>query len=147
VTAAEADGLAQSIPAWPPFADTVPALRRIHSRYKLAIASNIDDDLFAESALHLQIPFDAIVTAAQVRSYKPAHNHFDELLRRIAIPRERLLHVAESLYHDVVPVCSLGIATVWVDRRKGKAAASKLVEAQADLEVPDLSVLSDLAVG
>ncbi len=114
----------------------------------MAIVSNIDDDLFAASARHVQVPFDTVVTAEQVRSYKPSLNHFEELLRRIAAPRDRLLHVAESLYHDVVPAGSLGIATVWVNRRKGKpAAASKLVEARADLEVPDLSVLSDLAVG
>jgi 2-haloacid dehalogenase len=148
VSGAEANGLAASIPTWQPFADTVPALRRLHSRYKLAIVSNIDDDLFAESARHLQIPFDAVVTAQQVRGYKPSLNHFEELLRRIAVPRDRLLHAAESLYHDVVPAGSLGIATVWVNRRKGKpAAASKLVAAQPDLEVSNLAALSDLAVG
>ena len=148
VTVAEADGLAASIPTWQPFADTIPALRRLHSGYKLAIVSNIDDDLFADSASLLQIPFDAVVTAEQVHSYKPSLNHFEELLRRIAVPGDRLLHVAESLYHDVVPAGSLGIATVWVNRRKGKpAAASKLVAAQPDLEVPDLAALADLAVG
>ena len=145
VTAAQADGLAQSVPSWPPFADTVPALQRLHSRYKLAIVSNIDDDLLAESALHLQVPFDAIVTAEQVCSYKPALGHFETLLRRIAVPRERLLHIAESLYHDVVPARSLGIATVWVNRRKGRpAAASKLVAARPDLEVSNLAALADL---
>jgi 2-haloacid dehalogenase len=146
VTVAEADGLAASISTWLPFADTIPALRRLQARYKLAIVSNIDNDLFAYSARHLQVPFDVVVTAEQVRSYKPSLPHFDELLRRIAVPRQRLLHVAESLYHDVVPAASLGIATVWVNRRKGKpAAASKLVAAQPDLEVPDLAVLADLA--
>jgi 2-haloacid dehalogenase len=146
VTAAEADGLAQSIRTWQPFADTVPGLRRLQSRYRLAIVSNIDDDLFADSARHLQVPFDAIVTAEQVRSYKPSLNHFHALLQRIAVPPERLLHVAESLYHDVVPGSSLGIATMWVNRRKGKpAAASKLVAAQPDLEVPNIGKLADLA--
>lgn len=148
VTAAEAAGLSESIRTWQPFADTVPGLHRLHSRYKLAIVSNIDDDFFADSARHLQVPFDAVVTAQQVRSYKPSLNHFDELLRRIAVPRERLLHVAESLYHDVVTARSLGIATVWVNRREGKtAAASKLVAAQPDLEVPDIGQLADLALG
>jgi 2-haloacid dehalogenase len=148
VSVAEAGGLAASIPTWQPFADTVPALRRLHSRYKLAIVSNIDDDLFAESARHLQVPLDAVVTAEQVRNYKPSLNHLEELLRRVAVPRERLLHVAESLYHDVVPARSLGIATVWVNRRKGKpAAASKRVAAQPDLEVSDLGALADLALG
>ena len=148
VTAAEADGLAQSIWTWQPFADTVPGLHRLHTRHKLAIISNIDDDLFAGSARHLQLSFDAVITAQQVRSYKPALNHFNALLRRIAVPPERLLHVAESLYHDVVPAQSLGIAAVWVNRRQGKAAAaSKLVAAQPDLEITGLGQLADLALG
>ena len=68
-------------------------------------------------------------------------------MRRYKIPRERLLHVAESLYHDVVPAHALEIATVWVNRRQGKeAAATKLVEAHPDLEVPDIGKLADLAV-
>ena len=143
----EADGLAESIRDWKPFADTVAGLRRLHSRYKLAVLSNIDDDLFAYTALKLQVPFDAVVTAQQVHSYKPSLNNFEALLRRIAIPRERLLHVAESLYHDVAPAHSLGIATVWVNRRQGRTAtASKLAEAMPDLEVPDVGTLAELAV-
>jgi 2-haloacid dehalogenase len=144
----EAAGLAESIATWRPFADTLPALRRLDTRYKLAILSNIDDDLFVASASQLQVPFDAVVTAQQVASYKPSLSNFEELLRRIAVPRDRLLHVAESLYHDVGPARSLGIATVWVNRRQGKAAAaSKLTEARPDVEVANLSQLADLAAG
>ncbi len=119
VTPSEAAGLAESIRNWQPFADTVPGLRRLHSRYKLAILSNIDDDLFAHSARKLEVPFDCVVTAQQVGAYKPSLKNFDMLLARLAIPRERLLHVAESLYHDVGPANSLGIASVWVNRRRG----------------------------
>lgn len=145
VTEAEAAGLADSIRDWEPFADTVPALHCLHSGYKLAILSNIDDDLFAYSARKLQLPFDCVVTAQQVRSYKPSLNNFEVLLRRLGIPRARLLHVAESLYHDVGPARSLGIVTVWVNRRQGKAAATKLTEAQPDIEVPDVGKLAELA--
>jgi 2-haloacid dehalogenase len=146
VTEAEAAGLADCNPGWEPFADTVPALHRLHSRYKLAILSNIDGDLFAYSARKLQIPFDCVVTAQQARSYKPSLRNFEMLLERLAIPRDRLLHVAESLYHDVGPARSLGIATVWVNRRQGKAsAASKLAEARPDVEVPDVGRLAELA--
>ncbi len=120
VSESEANGLAESIRGWQPFSDTVAGLRRLHFRYKLAVLSNIDDDLFAGTAPKLEVPFDAVVTAQQVHSYKPSLNNFEALLRRYAIPRERLLHVAESLYHDVVPAQSLGIATVWVNRRQGK---------------------------
>jgi 2-haloacid dehalogenase len=147
VSAADADGLAESIRGWQPFADTVPALRRLQARYKLAVLSNIDDNLFAYTAPKLAVGFDAVVTAQQVYSYKPSFNNFEALLRRFKIPRERLLHVAESLYHDVVPAHVLEIATVWVNRRQGKeAAATKLVEAHPDLEVPNIGRLAELAV-
>jgi len=143
----EADGLAESIRDWKPFADAAAGLGRLHSRYKLAVLSNIDDDLFAYTAPKLRVPFDAVVTAQQVHSYKPSLNNFEALLRRIAIPRERLLHVAESLYHDVAPAHSLAVCTVWVNRRKGKAtAASKLADAKPDLQVPDIGKLAELAV-
>jgi 2-haloacid dehalogenase len=146
VSDAEADGLAESIRSWQPFADIVPALCRLHSRYKLAVLSNIDDDLFAYTAPKLEVHFDAVVTAQQVHSYKPSFNNFEALMRRLPIPRERLLHVAESLYHDVVPAHALEIATVWVNRRQGKTgAATKLVEAHPDLEVKDIGELAELA--
>lgn len=147
VSESEAHGLAESIRDWQPFSDAVAGLLRLHSRYRLAVLSNIDDDLFAYTAPKLEVPFDAVVTAQQVHSYKPSRNNFEALLRRNAIPRERLLHVAESLYHDVVPARSLDIATVWVNRRHGKAAAaSKLVAAKPDLEVPDVGRLAEMAV-
>ncbi len=146
VSEAEASGLAESIHNWQPFADTVAGLRRLHSRYKLAILSNIDDDLFAWSAAKLEVPFDCVVTAQQARSYKPSLRNFETLLERIAVPREHLLHVAESLYHDVAPARSLGIATVWVNRRQGRqAAATKFVEACPDVEVATISALADAA--
>jgi 2-haloacid dehalogenase len=143
----EADGLAESIRRWQPFDNTVAGLQRLRSRYKLAVLSNIDDDLFAYTAPKLDVRFDAVVTAQQVHSYKPSLNNFEALLRRYAIPRESLLHVAESLYHDVVPAHALEIATVWVNRRQGKeAAASKLANVKPDLEVPDVGRLAELAV-
>src|SRR5271165_2071358 len=143
----EADGLAESIRSWQPFGDTVAGLQRLHSRYKLAVLSNIDDDLFAYTAPKLEVRFDGVVTAQQVHSYKPSLNNFEALLRRYAIPRERLLHVAESLYHDVAPAHSLGIRTVWVNRRQGKeSAASKLADVQPDLELLDIGQLAQLAL-
>lgn len=147
VSSAEANGLAESIRGWHPFGDTVPALLSLQSRYKLAVLSNIDDDLFAYTAPKLGVCFDAVVTAQQVRSYKPSFNNFEALLRRYQIPRERLLHVAESLYHDVVPAYALEISTVWVNRRQDKAAAAtKFVAAHPDLEVPNVGTLAAMAL-
>jgi 2-haloacid dehalogenase len=143
----ELDGLANSIRKWVPFPDTVPALKRLKSRYNLAILSNIDDDLFAFTAPKLGVQLDCVVTAQQVQSYKPSVRNFETLLDRLGVEKGRLLHVAESLYHDVVPAHALGIATVWVNRRQGRpAAATKLVAAQPDLEVPTVCALADLAV-
>ena len=142
----EARGLADSIRDWEPFADTVAALRRLRSRYKLAVLSNIDDDLFALTAPKLGIELDALVTAQQAGSYKPSLRNFESLLNRLQMDKSKLLHVAESLYHDVAPARSLGIATVWVNRRQGRpAAATKLIAEQPDVEVATVGELADLA--
>jgi 2-haloacid dehalogenase len=132
--------LPESLKTWQPFPDTLPALRRLKSRYKLAIISNIDDDLFAASEKLLEVPFDHVVTAQQVGAYKPSLRNFEVALERMVIPRERLLHVAESLFHDVAPARRLGIASVWVNRRaaKGGVAASGTADVQPDLTVTDL---------
>jgi 2-haloacid dehalogenase len=143
----EANGLAASIANWKPFPDTVHGLRRLKSRYRLAILSNIDDDLFAFTAKRLQVTFDLIVTAQQVRSYKPSHRNFETLLEQTGASRGALLHTAESLYHDVIPAHELGIATVWVNRRQGKAAAAtKAVEARPDFEVANVEELAELVL-
>jgi 2-haloacid dehalogenase len=148
VTDDEANGLAESIRQWEPFPDTVHALAHLKSRYKLAILSNIDDDLFASTAAKLGVQLDQVVTAQQVQSYKPSLRNFETLLDRLGIEKDRLLHVAESLFHDVAPAHAMGIATVWVNRRQGRpAAATRLVAAQPDLEVPTVAALADLAVG
>jgi 2-haloacid dehalogenase len=148
VSHSEIHGLAESVRHWDPFPDTVSALKRLKSRYKLAILSNIDDDLFAFTAPKLDVQLDCVVTAQQVRSYKPSFRNFETLRDRLGVEKGRLLHVAESLYHDVAPAHELGIATVWVNRRQGRAAAAtRLIEAHPDLEVPTVAALADLAVG
>jgi 2-haloacid dehalogenase len=145
ITASQATGLAESIRDWQPFADATSGLKRLQARYKLAILSNIDDDLFAHSAVKLQLSFDCVVTAQQLGSYKPSLDNFKALLQRLGIGRAGLLHAAESLYHDVSPAGSLGIATVWVNRRQGKpAAATKTAVAQPDLEVSTIAELAQL---
>ena len=145
VSPEETAGLAQSIRGWRPFADTVPALQRLKTRYKLAVLSNIDDDLFAFTAPKLGVELDLVVTAQQVQSYKPSLRNFEILLQHLPVDKHRLLHAAESLYHDVVPAHTLGITTAWVNRRQGKpSAATRLVDAQPDIEVPTVGALADL---
>ncbi|MCU1287192.1 MAG: haloacid dehalogenase, type [Acidobacteriales bacterium] len=147
-TEKELSSLAESIRDWQPFPDTVPALRKLKSKYKLAIISNIDDDLFAHSARHLEVPFDHVITAEQVGSYKPSHRNFQTALNRIGLPKEKILHVAESIFHDVIPARELGLRSVWVNRRaaRGGVGASMNAVGTPDLEVPDLETLAGLAV-
>jgi 2-haloacid dehalogenase len=148
-SSAEIRSLHESVRAWAPFPDTVPALRELQKRYRLVVISNIDDDLFAEARKHLGVEFDGVITAEQARSYKPSVNNFQMALRSFAITPDRLLHAAQSVYHDVVPARSLGISTVWVNRKSARpgigavrASAVPDSEKRADLEVPDLAGLA-----
>lgn len=147
ISDAEAAGLAESIAQWKPFPDTLPGLRDLGTQFRLAILSNIDDDLFALTAKHLKIPFDLVVTAQQARGYKPSRHNFEILLERLSVAKEKLLHAAESLYHDVAPARELGIATLWVNRRQGRAAAaSRLADVKPDFEVANIQQLARLAL-
>lgn len=145
-TPAEVDSLAESLPNWRPFPDTVEALRALKRRFKLAIISNVDDELFASSARHLGVEFDWVITAEQAGSYKPELEIFKFALRRIGLPPERILHVAQSIYHDIIPAKKLGLATVWVNRSKGREGfgATPRAHGEPDLEVPDLGRLVSL---
>ncbi len=143
----DADLLLDSLPKWRPFPDTVDALRRLKQRYRLAVISNTDDDLFAQTAFSLEVPFDFVITAEQVRSYKPSARNFDRALEAFGIPKECWLHAAQSRFHDVAPARELGISTVWVNRRAGKRGhgATMTSDAMPDLEVPDVRTLADRA--
>ena len=142
--ASELQRFAASVKDWPAFPDSPRALQALKTKYKLAIISNIDDDLFAYSAQRLQVQFDWVITAKQVRSYKPSANNFQVAFQRIGVSRTKILHVAQSLFHDIAPAKALGLSTVWVNRRHGKAGpgATPPAQAQPDFEVPDLRTLA-----
>jgi 2-haloacid dehalogenase len=146
---AEIHALYESVPTWLPFPDTVSALRELQKRYKLVVISNIDDNLFAETRKHLDVDFEAVITAEQARSYKPSINNFQMALRRLAISADRLLHAGQSVYHDVVPARSLGISTVLVNRKSARPgigavrdSPGRASERRPDLEVPDVASLA-----
>ncbi|HET7036373.1 MAG TPA: haloacid dehalogenase type II [Thermomicrobiaceae bacterium] len=145
-TPAERAALAESVASWPAFPDTAAALQALARHDKLAILSNVDDDLFAGSARRLGVEFAAVVTAQQVGSYKPDPRNFARLIARIGVPRERILHVAQSLFHDIAPARDAGLATVWVNRRHDRRGpgATPAASAEPDLEVPDLATLARL---
>jgi 2-haloacid dehalogenase/putative hydrolase of the HAD superfamily len=109
--------LGDSLPSWQPFPDTNPALERlVAAGCRLGILSNIDDDLLAETRKHFTVDFDVIVTAQQVRSYKPGQAHF--LTARELIGGARWLHAAESNFHDIVPTNTLGVDNAWINRQR-----------------------------
>ena len=145
---AEIRSLPESLPRWQPFADTVAGLRQLKSRYKLAILSNVDDDLFGLTAPKLGVVFDQVVTAQQAKAYKPSLKLFSLAQEKINVAPDHWLHVGQSIYHDVLPAQAMGLATVWVNRPSPRAGvgAVKAAEGKPDLEVPNLKTLADLAV-
>ena len=137
LSAEKARGLASSLPDWRPFPDTNPALRKLAAAgYRLGILSNVDDDLLEGTRRHISVPFEVIVTAAQVRSYKPAPGHFEEARRRIG--GRRWLHAAQSHFHDVVPCRTTGVSVAWVNRK----AEPGDPRTRPELEVANLAELA-----
>ena len=148
-TADELESLSNSVAKWQPWHDTVRALKRLSTRYRLAIISNVDDNLFAATRQYFPVEFDGVTTAQQAACYKPGLEIFKMALGRSRLSPDRILHVGQSVYHDVLPAQSLGLATVWINRpsRRPGVGAVKLAKGKPDLEVPDMESFSALAVG
>jgi 2-haloacid dehalogenase len=147
VSATQSRAFAESLTRWKPFIDTIAALQFLATRFRLGIISNVDDDLFAETRKKLApIAFDFVVTAQQMRSYKPAHGNFEEAIRRSGMSKEEILHAGQSLYHDIAPANALGIRNVWVNRRSIRpgSGAAKPGTATPNYEVRTLAELSAL---
>ena len=144
---AEEEALPDSLSAWMPWPDTVAALHRLKTRFRLAILSNVDDDLFAATRPKLGVDFDEVITAQQAQAYKPSLKIFELALSRIKAPAHRVLHVGQSIYHDVIPAQSLGLATVWVNRPSARpgVGAVKAAAAKPDLTVTSLEELAAAA--
>lgn len=153
VPADEADArrFAASIRDWPPFPDSPAALQRLKRRFQLIVVSNVDRESFAHSNRRLGVDFDAIVTAEDVGAYKPDRRMFEAAFaaaERLGVARHRILHVAQSLYHDHEPAKALGMKTVWVDRRRGRsgggATRAPITVVQPDWTVGTLAEFSDV---
>jgi len=141
LSAAEARSFAESLARWPPFPETravLKALRR--AGYRTAILSNVDDALLRSSLERIDVEFDHLVTAQQVRSYKPAARHWQRALSISRVPKSRVLHVAASQLHDIVPANTLGFSCVWINRKREKP----LPGARADHAFRDLRPLVKL---
>ena len=131
-------GLADSLPGWRAFPEVRAALEELRRRgWKLAILSNTDDDFIAASQVQIGVPFDEVVVAQEIGSYKPRHRHWDEFFARTRAPREGHVHVAASLFHDIAPSNELGLASVWINRL-GETATEPPTR-----ELPDLFELPE----
>jgi 2-haloacid dehalogenase len=134
--------LARSMRSWQPFPDTAPALRRAHDAgLELVILSNTDRDIIEHSLRHIEAPIDAVVTAEDVGSYKPAPAHFERALELTGLAPEQILHVAFGFKYDIGPAQELGFRSAWVNRR----GEPKPGPASPDLEWPDLWGLAELS--
>ena len=134
-----------SVRDWPAFPDSAEALQRLKSRYRLAVITNCDDEHFSMSNKHLRGSFDFIITAELARSYKPSLNNFHFAQGMIQAPRHEILHVADSLFHDVAPAKRLGWTTVRIDRRHDKQGFGASPEAAAtpDVVFKDMTSFAD----
>jgi 2-haloacid dehalogenase len=148
----EAAAFGDSVKDWPAFPDSAEALAYLQRHYRLVIVSNVDRASFHHSNAKLGVTFDAVVTAEDAGAYKPAPDHFRLALARLAelgVSKDRVLHVAQSLFHDHVPAKRLGLRTMWVNRRASRPQGSGAtplppVPVTPDGEVPTLAALADL---
>ncbi len=136
----EGAALADSLPHWPSFPEAPAALEKLRARgWRLAILSNTDRDLIAASQRQLGVPFDVVVVAQDIGSYKPAHRHWLAFAELAAVAPERHVHVAASLFHDIAPAGELGLTSVWINRL-GESAPPGVLPTR---ELPDLRALPD----
>ncbi len=145
VTAEQTDAFGASVADWPPFSDSGDALRRLQTQFLLGVITNCDDDLFALSEEKLGVRFDYVITAEQVGSYKPDLANFHYAHHRIGVPREQILHVAQSLFHDHVPAKQLGMTTVFINRRAtrgGGDGATPPADVKPDATFPDMAAFA-----
>jgi 2-haloacid dehalogenase len=112
--------LLKGLATWPVFDDVPDALRKLKTKFKLGLVTNCDRDLLPAIEVRLGVPFDVVVTSDSVSAYKPSPKPFEEALARLGVGKDALVHVAQSLFHDVEPATALGLKTVHVDRRGGK---------------------------
>ena len=137
----------ESVRDWPAFPDSADALRRLQERFRLGVITNCDTDLFAASNQRLGVVFDWVVTAELARSYKPSPTGFELAFETIGSPRQRILHVAQSLFHDHVPAKRLGLTTVWIDRRHDRpgTGATPPADAVPDATYPNMASFAEQA--
>jgi 2-haloacid dehalogenase len=116
----DGERLAESVPDWPLFSDTLASLRRLGRKSKLCIISNIDKDIIAKTKDRMGVRFDLTVTAQEARSYKPSIRPFQLALEKLKVKSSEVLHVSSGFRYDIPPAHQLGFKTAWVNRKREK---------------------------
>ena len=130
--------LGESLPGWRVFPDVPGGLEEARSRgWRLVILSNTDRDFIEASMASIGVPFEWAVVASEIGSYKPAHGHWQAFAERSDADPARHVHVAQSIFHDVVPGTALGLPTIWINR------LGLTTETPPTRELPDLTRLAD----
>jgi 2-haloacid dehalogenase len=138
----ETEALWRSIGSWLPFDDVGPAILKMKGRLPIAIITNIDEELFLRTSEQLPIQFDMVVTAESVMAYKPSELPFKKMLSMLDMPPERVLHVAESPYHDIIPARSFRMNTVLIERPKRYGTgATPTIPCEPDFRIQTLTEL------
>jgi len=136
----ERDALGRSLPSWPVFPDAPPALAELRRRgWKLGVLTNSDRDLIEASIETIGVPFDIVIPAGEIDSYKPAHRHWEEFFARTDADRAAHVHVAQSHAHDIIATDELGIPSIWINR------LGEVAEPPATRELRDLTAMPDAA--
>ena len=150
-TAEDSAAFGASVKDWPAFPDSAEALAYLKRHYKLVVVSNVDRASFAHSNEKLGVDFDLVITAEDVGAYKPDHAHFERMLAELAamgVPKDKVLHTAQSLYHDHVPAKQIGLTSIWINRRAGKpgwgATPRPGLDVTPDWEVPTMAAMVEL---
>jgi putative hydrolase of the HAD superfamily len=149
----DAQVLAGSVPDWPAFADSHDALVRLGQRFQLIILSNVDRASFGGSQRRLGVMFTSVLTAEDIGSYKPSPRNFaalDAERSRLGVAEGKLLHVAQSLFHDHVPAKQAGLPTVWIDRRHDRqgwgATPAPAGQITPDWKFPSMAAFAAAAI-
>ena len=135
----DGERLIQSVPTWPVFTETRPALERLARKCRLAIISNIDKDIIEKTKANIGVQFAITVTAQEAGAYKPTLKPFQIALKKLAAEPTSILHVSSGFRYDIPPAHRLGFRTAWVNRKSEQAPPSE----RADYEFKNLTELAD----
>jgi 2-haloacid dehalogenase len=137
----DGEQLAESVPNWPVFKETRAALEKLAEKSRLAIISNIDNDIIEKTRDSIGVNFSLTVTAQDARAYKPSTKPFELALRRLGCKSKDVLHVSSGFRYDIPPAHKLGFKTAWINRKNEK----KPVAHQPDYEFQSLTQLAEFA--